>query len=54
VEIAPVEGLGAVTWWEVEEKDEQAHRKGACCLSEHKDRKSIKKERAGREGTVDV
>lgn len=55
METAPVEGSGAVTRREVEEKNEQAHRKGACCLSEHKDRKSIKeKERAGREGTVGV
>lgn len=33
----------------------RAHRKGACCISEHKDRKSMKeKEQAGREGNNGV
>lgn len=33
----------------------RAHRKGACCISEHRDRKSIKgKERAGKEGTMGI
>lgn len=32
-----------------------AHRKGACCVSEHKDRKSTKeKEQAGRKGNNGV
>lgn len=51
METAPVEVSGAVFWGE---KDEHIGW-GACCISEHKDWKSIKeKEQAGREENMGI